>query len=110
MTSNVNVPQNFLSPRTLNKTQQRALKEQMLNQIQMESSMKKNLTERQTQSRLAQRAADQTELSASQQVVGTRKMLRCMFDSYALIGNRMDVDTIQSQKYHKIMRDACIYS
>ena len=32
-----------------------------------------------------------------------------MFDSYALIGNRMTVDTIQSQKYHKIMRDAGIY-
>ena len=47
--------------------------------------------------------------SASQQVVDTRKMLRSMFDSYALNGNRMTVDTIQSQKYHRLMKEAGVY-
>ena len=37
-------------------------------------------------------------------------MLRVLFDSYALMNNRMTTDTIQSQKYHKIMRDAAIYN
>ena len=50
------------------------------------------------------------ESNASQQVLDTRRILRSLFDSYALVGNRMNVDTIQSQKYHKLMRDAGIYN
>ena len=36
-------------------------------------------------------------------------MLRILFDHYAMLGNRMTVDTIQSQKYHRIMKEAGVY-
>ena len=48
-------------------------------------------------------------MAPAQQVIDTRRMLKMMFDCYALIGNRMTVDSIQSQKYHRIMRDAAVY-
>lgn len=80
--------------------------------------MKQSMEEQATQSRLAQSRMVQSVTSqggadsdaASQQVIDTRKTLRNLFDSYALIGNRMTVDTIQSQKYHRIMKEAGVYS
>ena len=82
----------------------------------MESTMKRQIATQETQSRLSMAAAKDARSmtsslagthmtshtpfqnnAASQQVVDTRRMLRGMFDYYALLGgNRMSVDSIQS--------------
>ena len=77
----------------------------MFNKLKLESTAKRNKLERSAKDRLAQTASVsklQTlnngeggeDDQAQQQVLDTRKLLRTLFDSYALMNNRMTVDTI----------------
>ena len=63
------LPPSIVSPRTLNKDECRALKEQMMSQIQFESSQKVNKVERSTQEKLASTAAQVRRFGAPDQEV-----------------------------------------